>query len=199
MIAAILMGNGAFAVNAVEDGNAAVMFAEEARTDFIKAALEAGIIENSEQKLDEEISREQFCEFAYNMLNKVKELPAAKLSRNPFDDVNNYKINALAFVGIVSGKGENVFAPNDKISREEAAVIFCRIAKYAEAELPIAKVDMSYSDNVQISDWAVSSVYSLKLSGVMENSSGEAFNPAAAYTVEETVASLLRLRDIIKK
>lgn len=121
----------------------------------VDEALAFGIIDSKDYDFEKDVTREQFCEFAYNMVNSVKELPMAKLSRAPFDDVSNPKINALEFVGIVKGTGEYTFSPNDTITREEAAVIFNRIAEYTELEMPMVKVDMSYADNSEISPWAV--------------------------------------------
>lgn len=167
--------------------------------DVKKEAVQAGIIENEDLLWNEDISRLQFCELVYNTVNGVKELPVAKLARNPFDDVNNHKINTLAFSNIVSGKEENVFAPNDKITREEAAVILCRAAKYAGLEMPTAKVDMSYSDNSEISEWAVSGVYSLKVLEIMSDTADKTFSPKANYTVGESVNSLVKLYKLIKK
>ncbi len=106
---------------------------------------------------------------------------------------------APAFVGIVSGKGEYTFAPDDKLTREEAAVILYRIAKYADTEMPAVKVDMTYSDNGEISDRAVAPVYSLKVSGFVSNSDGEKFNPNANYTVGETISSFVKLNEFIRK
>ena len=165
----------------------------------ISQAISVGIIENKDYAWNEDITRLQFCNFAFNMLTSVKELPVAKLSRSPFDDVSTPEINTLAFAGIVSGKGEYIFAPDDKITREEAAVILYRIAKYAEAELPKVKPDMSYSDNSEISEWAISPVYSLKILDLITGISDEKFGPKSNYTVEESVSSLVRLYNFIKK
>lgn len=170
----------------------------ETGTKILSDALSAGIIDSMDKDWSESITREQFCEYAYNALNSVKELPQAKLVRNPFDDVINYKINALSFVKIVSGKGEYIFAPNDKITREEVATILCRMAEYAGAELPKAKVDVSYSDNDDISPWALSAVYSLKILDIFGNATKE-FQPKAEVSAEEAVSSLLSLHNYIKK
>ena len=197
---AVILGISAFAAQpAPGEHDIAVTARAETAEDAVKVALAAGIIENADYNLDEDITRLEFCELAYNVINPVKELPVAKLARAPFDDVSSYKVNALAFVGIVSGKGEYTFAPDDKLTREEAAVILYRIAKYADAEMPAVKVDMTYSDNGEISDWAVAPVYSLKVSGIVSNSDGEKFSPGANYTVGETISSLVKLNEFIRK
>ncbi len=104
-------------------------------------------------------------------------MPIFKYERAPFDDTNgNDKITVLYSAKIVSGKGDYIFSPNDKLTREEAATILCRAANYLDIELPLVKVDMSYADNSEISSWAVSSVYSLKTLNILNNTD-ENFNP----------------------
>lgn len=165
----------------------------------IKEATAVGILENKDYDWNEDISRLQFCEFAYNMLSSVQDLPVAKLSRNPFDDIDNFKINTLAFMGIISGRDEYLFVPEDKITREEAAVVLYRIAQYAKIEIPAVRVDMSYSDNDAISEWAIAPVYSMKTLNVITNSNGELFNPKASYTLRESLYSLMKVYHFIKK
>lgn len=189
----------AFAENNIDRESAFASAYSEIQENIIDNALSIGIIENKDYSWNEDINREQFCEFAYNMINSVKELPVAKLSANPFNDINNPKINALTFVNIISGKEEGRFAPNDKITREEAAVVLYRMAKYAGIEMPMVKVDMSYSDNDKISDWAVSSVYSLKVLNVITNNTDDRFDPKSNYTVGESISSIIKLYDLIKK
>lgn len=131
------------------------------------------------------------------MINSVKELPVAKLAKNPFEDVMDYKINTLAFSNIVSGKSEGIFAPDDKITRQEAAAILYRAAKYANADLPLAKVDMSCSDNADISDWAVSEIYGLKILNIIEDIDGK-FLPNKNMDTESAIISITKLYETLK-
>lgn len=174
------------------------MFAFSSETQLIENAKAAGIIDGDKTEFADTITREQFGEYLYNMINGVKELPVAKLARNPFDDAANYKINGLSFVGIVSGKGEYIFAPQDKVTREEAAVMLYRTAEYADAELPVAKTDVTYSDNAEVSPWALGAVQSLRLSGIFDDSD-DAFRPKQNITEKQAIASLVKLYNILKK
>ncbi len=197
-LAATIMGSTAYAAqNEAREPDMWVF--NETSNQILNDAIKAQIIQSGDYDLNQAVNREQFCEFAYNMVNSVKELPVAKLARNPFDDVSNYKINALAFVKIINGKGDYIFAPQDKITREEAAVILCRMAEYMEIEFPSVKIDMSYSDNELISDWAISDVYKLKVLDIMQNKNDGLFNPQADYTVGETLSSLVKLYNMANK
>ena len=188
---AMMSGTSVFASNETEESNNATQIEQNSEvTAFesdISRAVSLGIINN------DDITREQFCNFVYNWVNPIKELPIFKYERAPFDDTNgNDKITVLYSAKIVSGKGDYIFSPNDKLTREEAATILCRAANYLDIELPLVKVDMSYADNSEISSWAVSSVYSLKTLNILNNTD-ENFNPKANITISQAVSALVRL------
>lgn len=122
-----------------------------------------------------------------------------KLSENPFTDTVNYKINGLNIVGIVSGKGNKTFAPDEKITREEASVIIYKTAEYLGLDIPLAKVDITYSDNDnKISPWAVSSVYSLKIMDILDRNENT-FNPSENLKYKEAVLDIINLYNAADK
>ena len=163
--------------------------------DAVKEAVSLGIIEEGE--LTKELSREEFCGLVYNMINKVKELPQAKLAENPFSDVTDYKINALYVSKIISGRDDHIFAPNDKITREEAAAIIYRTAEYAGKELPMVKIDINYADNDKISQWALPCVYGLRVLNVIDDIEKE-FNPQSGVTKQRAAEVLVKMYNILK-
>ena len=196
---AMMSVTSVFASNETEESNNATQIEQSSEvTAFesdISRAVSLGIIDNKNYNFNDDITREQFCNFVYNLVNPIKELPIFKYERAPFDDTNgNDKITVLYSAKIVSGKGDYIFSPNDKLTREEAATILCRAANYLDIELPLAKVDMSYADNSEISSWAVSSVYSLKTLNILNNTDKN-FNPKANITISQAVSALVRLYD----
>ena len=184
---AMMSGTSVFASNETEESNNATQIEQNSEvTAFesdISRAVSLGIINNENYNFNDDITREQFCNFVYNLVNPIKELP-----------IFNDKITVLYSAKIVSGKGDYIFSPNDKLTREEAATILCRAANYLDIELPLAKVDMSYADNSEISSWAVSFVYSLKTLNILNNTD-ENFNPKANITISQAVSALVRLYD----
>lgn len=199
----MMSGTSVFASNETEESNNATQIEQSSEvTAFesnISRAVSLGIINNENYNFNDDITREQFCNFVYNLVNPIKELPIFKYERAPFDDTNgNDKITVLYSAKIVSGKDDYIFSPNDKLTREEAATILCRAANYLDIELPLAKVDMSYADNSEISSWAVSSVYSLKTLNILNNTDKN-FNPKANITISQAVSALVRLYDKTSK
>ena len=194
---AMMSVTSVFASNETEESNNATQIEQNdevtAFESDISRAVSLGIIDNKNYNFNDDITREQFCNFVYNWVNPIKELPIFKYERAPFDDTNgNDKITVLYSAKIVSGKGDYIFSPNDKLTREEAATILCRAANYLDIELPLVKVDMSYADNSEISSWAVSSVYSLKTLNILNNTDKN-FNPKANITISQAVSALVRL------
>ena len=194
---AMMSVTSVFASNETEESNNATQIEQNdevtAFESDISRAVSLGIIDNKNYNFNDDITREQFCNFVYNLVNPIKELPIFKYERAPFDDTNgNDKITVLYSAKIVSGKGDYIFSPNDKLTREEAATILYRAANYLDIELPLAKVDMSYADNSEISSWAVSSVYSLKTLNILNNTDKN-FNPKANITISQAVSALVRL------
>lgn len=200
---AMMSVTSVFASNETEESNNATQIEQNdevtAFESDISRAVSLGIIDNKNYNFNDDITREQFCNFVYNLVNPIKELPIFKYERAPFDDTNgNDKITVLYSAKIVSGKGDYIFSPNDKLTREEAATILCRAANYLDIELPLAKVDMSYADNSEISSWAVSSVYSLKTLNILNNTDKN-FNPKANITISQAVSALVILYDKTSK
>ena len=87
------------------------------------------------------ITREEFCELIYNYCYNVKKEVGIAVGENPFKDTNNSNIIRLYKMGIINGKSDTEFAPNDFLTREEAATILFRL------------IDKVYPD------WAAHQVY----------------------------------------
>lgn len=191
-----LLSTAAFAAEVPSNENNIVLISEtsQSKTDD----LISKITDNAKFNDNDYITRETFCEYIYNAANSLKELPVAKLSENPFTDTVNYKINGLNFVGIVSGKGNKTFAPDEKITREEAAVIIYKTAEYLSLDIPLAKVDIAYSDNDKISPWAVSPIYSLKIMDILDRNENT-FNPSENLKYKEAVSDIVNLYNAADK
>ncbi len=68
-----------------------------------------------------------------DMLIRAIGFSGIETESSPFTDINDPYITAAYDFGIINGKGKNIFAPNDTISREESAVMMCRLYdKYSQ-------------------------------------------------------------------
>lgn len=100
---------------------------------------------------NDKLSRAQACQVIYNIADADEQATEAI-----FSDVSlgQWYTNAISWAsknGVVSGYGNDLFGPNDAITREQMAAILYR---YVGA--PSVEKDnlASYTDSNQISDWA---------------------------------------------
>lgn len=143
---------------------------------------------------EKKITRAEFAHITYNMLSSVKPFDE-NIKGAHFTDIDKKEVNTLAAVGIVAGKGEGLFAPEDLITREEAAVLLDRTAKYLGIDMSMAKIATGYSDIETVSPWALSAVQNLSASGII-SSEGGAFNPKNDITAADASQMLCSMSDV---
>lgn len=143
------------------------------------------------------ISREAFCELAVNLLNKIK--ASDNISGEiEFIDTQNPHIKKLAALGIIKGFGDGTFRAMEELTREQAAVILERLARYAGMEDEDADRHI-YADADSISDWAKSGVSFVYNIGVMHGTGDNMFEPQSTYSIEQSAVTMLRLYDCFAK
>ena len=118
--------------------------------------------------------------------------------RNNFSDCegNDSAIDALYALGIVNGRGDDIFDPDGTLSREEAAKM---MASAAEQFVYInTNKNLTYDDRYDISKWAHYAVQWVTDKGIMNGMENNCFNPGAYYTVEQAIATVSRLFNYVK-
>jgi len=167
------------------------------------------------------ITREEFCKLAlqvyfkytYSNIDSYCKVYGLDISKNPFNDTNDKSIIFAEKVGIVSGKGNGKFAPNDTITRQEAAVILVNTAKLFDGDQLYGKLLDKFSDpgkskpfvdESYFADWAKDSIYTITTfkgkSGipVMAGTGENKFSPWYNYSREQAIATMVRIYDIFK-
>jgi len=166
-------------------------------TDYILDCMELGFFEDVEElNYKDNITREKFCEIVYNMLMRRANNGIAVPSAFYFEDTYNSKVSALYYADIINGKGERIFAPDDYLTREEAATILYRVAEFLEIDMPQLEYDESipyYEDKEAISEWAFNAVFYMREMGIMVGTSETEFSPKETYTAEQTIATIIRM------
>lgn len=129
------------------------------------------------------------AEYKYNSNLKIT-------MAEPFEKTEDFlyyeSVIAAYNIGIVNGVSETEFNPNGDITRQEAAAMLMRVYKnYGVCEE--APNDYLFADNVSIADWAKEDVYQINRLGVMQGVGNDMFAPLDNYTVEQAIATFLRL------
>lgn len=117
-----------------------------------------------------------------------------------FKDIRNHPLEQSilkAFqLELLNGRSETEFAPNSFMSRQEAAILLCKlVVKLRGTRIPPTVGSMSYySDAKQIASWAAPYVAYAHDQNIMQGSGGK-FNPGGYTTREQALAIIARLAD----
>ncbi|MDO4301346.1 MAG: S-layer homology domain-containing protein [Clostridia bacterium] len=181
-------------------------FSGWARADINKAKELKLIPYELQEQYKENITREEFCELAVNLL-RVKNEDIIENSYNDeiyFSDTDNENIIKAASLGIVSGVGDNKFNPKGKITRQEAAKMLYNTLDAGTDVLKEYKADNKngvngiflphiFNDSAEINNWARNEIYAMYHLGIMFGSGDNSFSPLEPYTIEQAVSTFLRL------
>ena len=146
----------------------------------ISALASKGIVRGRESLIfvpGDNVTRAEFVK----IVMAAFKLPANSESAIGFADVPesfwgyNY-IMAASQAGVVKGISETEFNPNGYISRQDMAVICCRILEILKKELTAVR-DVKYDDEETIAPYAKDSVLALSNAGVLNGKGNNRFDP----------------------
>ena len=169
--------------------------------------------ELTDNKYTKNITRAEFCDLIYRLTatefspesdsrmgqwsaidNVIYERRLTdKINSVSFSDCNDDKIKFLSGAGIIFGIGDGNFAPDEFLTREQAATILYRTAEFLGNKTIKKSSVKIYDDEDAISDWATDSVLSMKEMNIMNGVSERIFNPNGNFTVEQAIATMVRL------
>lgn len=97
----------------------------------------------------------------------------------------------------MGGVGNNLFAPDVNISRQEMAVMLHRYADFMGIEIPSIRTG-SFADEDKISDWAIEAARVMYEADIINGRGDSIFDPQAGASRAEVVTLLMRfLQDIV--
>ncbi|PKM83196.1 MAG: hypothetical protein CVU89_00095 [Firmicutes bacterium HGW-Firmicutes-14] len=163
--------------------------------DFIAArGITSGTGDNNYSP-EMKLTRGQFIVF---LMNAYQIDPASGDSTNNFADAGNtYYTNYLAAaknLGIANGVGNNMFAPDKEITRQEMFVLLYNALKVID-ELPSASTEKeleTFNDANLVASWANEAMSALVRSGIVSGS-GNMLSPAETTTRAQMAQVLYNL------
>ena len=131
------------------------------------------------------------AEFAALAAALYENLRGEITGRVTFTDTNEESVQKMAYLGVVSGVGNNRFDPNGRITREQAAVMLSRLANALGQPFP--RQAPTFADNASLSTWAVDGVGQAQAAGIMGGVGNNRFAPQQQFTREQSIVTMLRL------
>ena len=163
--------------------------------DIVTEAIDANIVPKASLGVDytKAITRAQFCAIATQLYETVtgKTLTAS----GSFDDTNDTNVLKMASIGVINGYGNGKFGPDDKLTREQAAVILDRLATAIGKPMTAGKPKFTDTS----ADWSKTGIANCYGSGVMLGTSDTTFSPKANYTIEQSIVTMVRTMEYATK
>jgi len=161
-------------------------------TECVHRAIGLNLVpQNLQSNFNQPITRAEFTALAvylYQILgNEIT-------GRTTFADTNDRYVEKAAYIGIVSGVGNNLFDPDATLTREQAAVLLSRLAEAIGH--PLRGVPLVFADSAEISSWAVSGVEDVVAHGIMIGTGNYMFSPLHPYTREQSIIAILRVFEL---
>jgi hypothetical protein len=146
------------------------------------------------------LTREEFCDLAVPLYEKIE--GKFRLSRLMFDDTDNQNVMHMANIGVVDGypnsNGTTSFKPQNEVTRQEAAVMFCRLIEALGHEL--VQVDPTFTDvrYDEENKWSYYYIGKIEAAGIMDGVGNNMFDPFGKFSREQNEITMMKVWDLIK-
>lgn len=147
-------------------------------------------------------------QYRFNLAEYIKQ---QKDGKTPYADengevrdggINAYYATAVYWArmnGIVAGYSDELFGPNDTITREQMATILYRYAQHKGYDTT-AKADLSkYTDAAQIGPWATEAIRWANAEGLVNGTSATTLTPKGSATRAQVAVILTRFCEKVAK
>lgn len=202
-IIAVLITSMCFAVTAFADNS----YSKWAESSIKEAVAEDIVPKSLQSEYTKPITREEFCNLIFCMLDKVDKSIGKQESNIHYSDTEDKAVLTASALGIVAGMGNNSFDPNGNITRQQASRMLY-MASTVPQRFPELKecfsdklIEMNsavimphiFRDGYKIQSWAQESINYCYMYGIMQGSDNNLFDVDGTYSREQAIATVLRL------
>jgi len=167
--------------------------------DFVKYVYENSIMQGTENGFepDNPMTRAQFITSVFRLKNQK-----VTKRNNPFSDVedNSWYTDAVLWGyenGYISGMGNNTFAPDKAITREQIISILYRLSGHPKITDEDTYI-LNFDDAENISEWAKDAMIWAINSKIINGISSKILAPDSIATRAQLAAILMRFCEVIK-
>ena len=159
----------------------------------VRRAVSLGLVPASLRTCyTEPATRAEFCAVAV----RVYEIASGNsiVLRKAFSDTNDLNVQKMGGLGVINGKGNYAFAPDDWLTRQEAATIMSRMME--QLNVPLIDSPSGFADTDDIAFWALAAVGQMQAAGIMNGTGNNQFKPQEPYSIEQSIVTLLKVYDL---
>lgn len=163
--------------------------------DKIDIAISYGLVpQKMRDNYTHNLTRAEFCTLAVALFESARGEEIT--GRIKFNDTSDTNVEKIAYLGVVNGIGENNFAPDRLLDREQAAIMISRLADVLSCTLQ--KGTKASGDNANVSPWAAEAVSKVRSNSIMEDIGESEFSPKGKFTREQGIIAILQLFELMK-
>ncbi len=138
------------------------------------------------------ITRAEFAELVMKLFYQTTGAYPKAASYSTFTDTQDDNILMAYQLGVIKGKGNGIFAPNDAVTRQEMAIMMKRAIDSMGITYTAADGVLTVSDKDKVDSWAVDGVDFAFEKGFMKGN-GINFNPLNTTPIEQGVIIVNRV------
>ena len=144
-----------------------------------------------------DITRAEFAALAVKLYEAMSGHEAPAPGDSPFSDTNAAAVIQANALGIVDGVGGGRFAPDELVTREQAALMLSRV--YTKLGGAISEVSATtFADNGSVSAWARDAVAFMSDKGIVNGVGDNKFDPKGSASIEQAMVIALRMLENLK-
>jgi hypothetical protein len=157
----------------------------------------------SEQRFEPQrsITRGEFATLLVKTLGLEMIKESTKFADVAEDAWYKDSVNTAKHYGLINGISDTKFAPNEKITREQAVTMIMKAYELGSGEKLgsiVTTLEIRFKDYDQVSEWAKGLVVLVDATGMMKGRDGSVFAPMDQTTRAEAAAMLKKLFDKVK-
>jgi hypothetical protein len=161
---------------------------------YVTNAITAGLVpQNLQSRYTQATTRAEFTALAVAVYERVR---GEITGRVTFVDTNDVNAQKMAYIGVVTGVGNNRFDPNGALTREQAAVMLSRLSDTIGQPFP--EQASTFADNNAASSWALESIGRVYAAELMGGTGNNMFSPKQQFTREQSIITFLRLYNMVR-
>ncbi len=147
------------------------------------------------------ITRGEFCYLAMNAHKKLSGGNEFQFAARGFKDTYDTTICSAADIGIISGRPDGNFYPDDYITRQEIACVLGKLLEVCNLNLSIApntvySILSPFFDSIEVYPWAYDSFSFCLNEGIIKGISSESLSPNSHTTREQAMVMLNRAIEV---
>lgn len=139
------------------------------------------------------ISREEAAIVGLKLYESLVDGEVPEVFESKFQDTDSQEVRLANHIGIVNGVSENSYRPDEKITRQDFALIMKNVIEAVEVEFAGKKHLDEFTDRDQVSPYAVEALDALVSNDIVNGRSQDMVYPMASVTKEESLVMAKRI------